>query len=138
MMGQNDSGIRVGADRMKGGKRRRLEVAAEQAARRQVEMAKRLLEEGRAVAVNVKALAPDGSYNSPDFVKRGYYFDQPFDCIDCGKPETWTAAQQKWWYEVAKGGVWTTARRCRACRRKERERRIEARRVHLEGIARKP
>lgn len=31
-----------------------------------------------------------------------YYVDKPFQCIDCGKEEVWTAEQQKWFYEVAK------------------------------------
>jgi len=87
--------------------------------------------------VDTTALAPDGSYGVPDFVRRGYYVNRPFNCKDCGKAEVWTATQQKWWYEVAKGGVWTTARRCRPCRQQERQRREEARRVHLEGLARK-
>jgi len=60
-----------------------------------------------------------------------------FRCADCGKEEVWTGSQQKWWYEIAKGFVYSSAVRCRACRRKERARRDEARRVHLEGIARK-
>jgi hypothetical protein len=87
--------------------------------------------------VNRAALAPHNSYFDPDFAARGYYLDQPFTCVDCGKDEVWTATQQKWWYEVAKGDVFTTARRCRICRRRDRERRTESRRVHLEGIARK-
>jgi hypothetical protein len=91
----------------------------------------------RGTPVNPEALAPHNSYGEPGFVTRGFYTDRPFECIDCGKAEVWTAAQQKWWYEVAKGDVFTTARRCRACRRRERERRAEARRVHLEGLARK-
>ncbi|MFT3786282.1 MAG: zinc-ribbon domain containing protein [Tepidisphaeraceae bacterium] len=66
-----------------------------------------------------------------------FYEDQPFTCVDCGKHEVWSAAQQKWWYEVAKGDVWTVAQRCRLCRRRERERKNEARSVHLEGLARK-
>lgn len=89
------------------------------------------------VGVDRSQLAPDGSYSQPDFVKRGYYLDKPFVCQDCGEAQIWTAAQQKWWYEVAKGGVWTTATRCRACRLRERTRRVEARRIHLEGLARK-
>jgi Probable zinc-ribbon domain len=87
--------------------------------------------------VNATLLAPDNSYSTPDYVMRGYYLDKPFTCKDCGKPEVWSATQQKWWYETAKGGVWTMSTRCRACRRRERERRNEARRVHLEGVARK-
>ncbi len=87
--------------------------------------------------VDKTALAPDGSYDVPQFVQRGYYMDLPFTCKDCGKPEVWSATQQKWWYEVAKGNVWTTACRCRPCRQKERARREAARQVHLAGLARK-
>ena len=86
---------------------------------------------------NPKLLAPYNSYGVPDFVDRGYYVDSAFDCATCGKPELWRAAQQKWWYEVAKGHVESRAKLCRQCRRLERERRAEARRIHLEGIARK-
>ena len=123
------------------GKRRRAEIKAARARRR--ERAARDLAAGPApeahgqVRVNPERLAPDSSYGAPDFVERGYYVDLPFACIDCGREEVWRATQQKGWYEVALGGVWTTARRCRACRRRERERREEARRVHLDGVVRK-
>lgn len=83
------------------------------------------------------ALAPDNSYSAPDWLVRGFYEDLPFVCRDCGAEGVWTAARQKWWYEVARGGRWTTARRCRGCRQAERERRAQARRVHLEGLARR-
>ncbi len=66
-----------------------------------------------------------------------YYYDKEFQCIDCGKHEVWSSKQQKWWYEQIGGMIETTAIRCRACRLKERLRKAEARRVHLEGIARK-
>jgi hypothetical protein len=89
------------------------------------------------LAVKREALAKHNSYGEPDFVQRGYYLDLPFACVDCGKAEIWTAGQQKWWYEVAKGDVWTTARRCRVCRRREHDRRAEAKRAHQEGMARK-
>lgn len=82
-------------------------------------------------------LAPASSCMDPEFVRRGYYMDQPFQCVDCQRQEIWTAARQKWWYEVAKGKPETGANRCNACRRIERERKAEARRVHLEGLARK-
>ena len=75
------------------------------------------------VLVNIDKLAPDNSYDLPEFKMRGYYLDKPFTCQDCGKPEVWTATQQKWWYEVARGEIHSVASRCRACRRKERERR---------------
>jgi putative zinc ribbon protein len=94
--------------------------------------------EARGVLVNPAALAPNKSYGAPAFVYRGYYVDVPFRCKDCGKDEIWTATQQKWWYEVAKGFAYSTATRCRPCRRKDQARRTEARRTHLDGVARKP
>jgi hypothetical protein len=87
--------------------------------------------------VNEAALAPYKSYGVPDFVARGTYRDRLFVCMDCGVQETWTATQQKWWYEVAKGHVETVATRCRPCRLKERARKDEARRVHQDGLAAK-
>jgi putative zinc ribbon protein len=89
------------------------------------------------ITVNEELLAPNNSYGAPDFVRRGYYVDRPFRCVDCGKEEVWTGTQQKWWYEVAKGFVYSIAVRCRDCRRKQRERSAESRRIHLEGIERK-
>lgn len=91
---------------------------------------------GRAV-VDVTRLAPNNSYDEPEFVKRGYYRDKPFTCRDCGKDQVWTASQQKWWFENARGDVFTQASRCRNCRRRERERRNAARRIHLDGLAAK-
>jgi hypothetical protein len=126
---------------MKSGKQRRKELKAKRLAKKTATLnARRRAAEMEAEQwprVNSAALAPDGSYSSPDFSERGYYIDVPFTCNDCGKAEVWTAGQQKWWYEVAKGGVWTTARRCRACRRRERERRNAARQVHLQGLSHK-
>ena len=87
--------------------------------------------------VNEALLAPNNSYGAPDFVYRGFYVDRPFRCVDCGKEEVWTGAQQKWWYEVAKGFVYTTAVRCRLCRRKKRDQSAESRRVHQMGLQRK-
>jgi hypothetical protein len=104
--------------------------ALEQAARQRQLAARRVI-------VNEAALRPYNSYGAPPFVYRGYYLDTPFRCQDCGKQEVWTATQQKWWYEIAKGYVYSTANRCRTCRRKEQARRTAARRTHLEGLSRK-
>ncbi len=82
-------------------------------------------------------LRRNNSYGIPEFVQRGYYQDRPFRCKNCGVEELWTTAQQRWWYEVAQGDVWTTAVRCRPCRQHERERKTEARRSHQEGLAAK-
>jgi len=72
------------------------------------------------VPVEPSLLAPYNSYGDPRFVRRGYYLDEPFVCRDCGSQQVWTAGQQKWWYEVAHGYVYSTAIRCLACRRARR------------------
>ena len=87
--------------------------------------------------VNEASLAPNNSYGAPDFVHRGYYLDMAFTCGNCGKEEIWTASQQKWWYEVAKGFAYSTAKQCRACRALVRAQKDESRRAHREGLARK-
>lgn len=66
-----------------------------------------------------------------------YYRDTLFTCKDCGQQELWTAKQQQRWYEEQGGEIEAVAIRCRACRRKEKLRRDTARKIHLEGIARK-
>lgn len=85
------------------------------------------------IPVDHSKLAPNNSYTIPP----DFYVDRPFTCRDCGKEEIWTAEQQKWWCEVAKGSIWSTAIRCRPCRKIERDRKAEARRIHLEGVRRK-
>jgi len=66
-----------------------------------------------------------------------FYVDQPFACVECGAEEVWTAADQKWWFEEAKGKIATRANRCLACRRKRRLRRSQERRIHIEGMVAK-
>lgn len=111
---------------------------AERKATRRAQPRRTPYSNGRAM-VNPARLVPNYNYSSdePEFLKRGYYVDKSFACRDCGQAEIWTATQQKWWYESAKGGVHTQASRCRPCRYRERQRVAEARRVHLEGLAAK-
>jgi hypothetical protein len=126
---------------MKGNRQRRREILArrKQLAIKRAGTGDKVSGAGtsRFIPVNSSVLAPNNSYGVPDFVQRGYYVDRPFRCIDCGKEEIWTGSQQKWWYEVAKGFVYSTAVRCRSCRRRERARRTDARRVHLAGAGAK-
>jgi len=127
---------------MKSGKQKRVEIRAkrkQKATKRQavIKETDRRLRPVLGPPVNELLLAPNNSYGAPDFVYRGYYVDRPFRCVDCDKEEVWTGTQQKWWYEVAKGFAYSTAIRCRLCRREERQRRDEARRVHLAGLERK-
>jgi hypothetical protein len=131
---------------MKSGKQRRQELRQRRVQRAAKQKA-RAIATAKATAfarrpantavVNASLLAPNNSYGAPLFQQRGYYEDVEFTCVDCGLDQVWTAHQQKWWYEVARGYVYTTATRCRACRRRERERSAAARRIHLEGVARK-
>jgi len=48
-----------------------------------------------------------------------FYVDQFVVCRNCGVEEVWPANRQKWWYEVAKGNINTTAILCRKCRGKD-------------------
>ena len=126
---------------MKSGKLKAAEIRQKRVTRKAKAAAEKLprpkpLPTGSA-PVNAALLAPNNSYGFPEFVHRGYYLDLPFSCQGCGKEEVWTATQQKWWYEVAKGFAYSTAKLCRACRRQARARSDESRRLHLEGIARK-
>lgn len=50
-----------------------------------------------------------------------FYVDVEFKCVDCGSIEVWTAKQQKWYYEEAKGSLYATAIRCRECRNRSKD-----------------
>ena len=45
------------------------------------------------------------------------YVDEEFVCKSCGKLAIWTAEDQKWYYETAKGSIYARASRCNACRK---------------------
>ncbi|MDR1994778.1 zinc-ribbon domain containing protein [Azonexus sp.] len=77
---------------------------------------------GHCVPVDYSKLVPNNSYGITDFARHGYYEDLPFFCVDCGAACIWTAERQRWWYEVVGGSQYSTARRCAACRAKERKR----------------
>jgi len=85
----------------------------------------------------VRANATELRHNDTRGDLPDYYFDKSFTCVDCESAEVWTAKQQKWWYEIAKGNIASTAIRCRPCRKRKRAIKSEARRVSLEGLAKK-
>jgi hypothetical protein len=60
---------------------------------------------------------PANSY----FIPPEFYEDMEFTCRGCGVREVWTAADQKWWYEVAKGSIYSAAVLCGACRQARRQ-----------------
>ena len=110
---------------MKSNKQRRAELRARRAARqaavdRQARLDQHDAEQAKGLPVDLGVLRRNGSYTIPDFVARGYYLDKPFICRGCGVDQVWTAAQQKWWYEVALGDTSTGAGYCRPCRRQRR------------------
>lgn len=129
--------------RPKSNKQRRAEIKAAREARqhrlhlRQAQDIRPREMPSGCVPVTVENLQPNNSYGVADFVLRGYYQDKVFHCVDCGVEQVWTAQRQRWWYEVARGDVYTTARRCAACRLKERLRKEAARRAWREGLERK-
>jgi hypothetical protein len=94
------------------------------AAKRELDRRLRLALEGRlahgveippgAVAADLSKQVPNNSYSPRPL----FYRDIEFTCTDCGRKRTWTARQQKWYYEVAKGSLYSTAARCSECRRK--------------------
>ena len=66
------------------------------------------------VAADTSQQVPINTYDGP----KTFYVDMDFKCRDCGNREVWTALNQKWFYEVAKGSLHQTAVRCRDCRDK--------------------
>ena len=66
-----------------------------------------------------------------------FYVDKVVVYRQCSTEEVWPAGRQKWWYEVAKKNINTDAVLCRSCRQKEEARKEKARRVHLDGLAKK-
>ncbi|WP_158538144.1 zinc-ribbon domain containing protein [Corallincola holothuriorum] len=66
-----------------------------------------------------------------------FYYDQEFECIDCGAKEIWTAPQQKWWYEEVQAYYCAKAVRCKKCRAKIKQKRDEQKR-HMEEMAKRP
>ena len=64
-----------------------------------------------------------------------FYVDKLVVCRECAVEEIWTAEQQKWWYEVVKGDINAEAVKCKACRKKDKEKKALARKAHLDGIA---
>jgi hypothetical protein len=67
-----------------------------------------------------------------------FYVDKPFVCRDCGAEEVWTAKQQKWWYEIAKGHIDSTAVRCRRCRDIIKDKKTQQKRHMAEMAAKEP
>lgn len=66
-----------------------------------------------------------------------FYMDKVFYCASCKSQELWTAKQQRWWYEIAKGDINSTAKYCRACRDIRKGERDRTRAIHIVGLVEK-
>ena len=101
--------------------------------KREVRRRKKLAKEGRLVRgreIPIGSVPADIGQQAPNnsISARLCYVDKPFTCADCDAEEVWTATQQKWYYEVAKGPIYGEPKRCRACRARRRRQREEQRR----------
>jgi hypothetical protein len=70
----------------------------------------------------------------PELINLGGSYDRPthfcavrFTCSDCGAPQKWEAEDQRWFYETTGAPFYSTAKRCRACRKREQNRKNLAR-----------
>jgi hypothetical protein len=106
---------------MKSNKQRKAEIKA--ARLKRVQKSKSRLG-GINMSVHAGSIPADHEqlqHNPNYYLWPSFYINKPFVCRGCRSHEVWTAEQQKWWFEVAKGNLDSTAVRCRPCRRKKRE-----------------
>ncbi len=125
---------------MKSGKQRRQEIKQKRTGKAvflKAEREDRVVMSAKAsLSTVVKAdhfeLAHNNTYGSlPE-----YYHDIVFNCIECGESSLWTAKSQKWWYEVAKGSIFSKGSRCEKCRKLRRDAKAEQKK-HMAEMAKK-
>ena len=123
---------------MKSGKQRRHEIKQRRLQRAEKTIAiQRTSTPPHKIASMVMADQTALAHNNTYGLLPLFYLDRAFICRDCGAHELWTAKQQKWWYEVAKGPLLATAIRCRPCRTKLRKEKLKQRLRSEEGRRRK-
>jgi len=111
---------------MKSGKQRRLEI---------MEKRRKKAQENKGINVYSSSvqLPKYAVRSNPSKLKHNhtldplplFYIDREYQCKDCGSHEIWTAKQQKWWYETAKGHIDSCAVRCRRCRSIIKKQKVE-------------
>jgi hypothetical protein len=65
------------------------------------------------------AIPADLSRQMPATVPVTHYFDAKRQCVDCGKPFIFFAAEQKYWYEELGFPLESDCVRCVVCRKKQ-------------------
>lgn len=115
---------------MKSNKQRRLEIKAKR--RKRTETANKDLYKTSYLEPldSIEADQHELMHNHEYAFLPTFYLDKPFKCRDCGAIEIWKATSQKWWYEVAKGNIESTAIHCRDCR-KLRKLKKEEQKMHM-------
>ncbi len=123
---------------MKSGKQRRLEIKEQR--RKKIKALKKI--DTTSSIENMQPLySVVADHSQLDHINTysplpNFYVDQPFTCQLCNASEIWTAKQQKWWYEIAKGHIDSTAVHCRKCRDKiKREKDLQQQ--HMQEMAQK-
>ena len=64
------------------------------------------------------ATNPDAQEHHGGYSAKFYYQDTHYTCAGCGKPEVWTAQQQKRYFEVQKGNTYNESKWCYRCHSK--------------------
>ena len=123
---------------MKSNKQRRLEIKAKRRKRTKALKADPFKASDfkplYSVAADHAELAHNNTYGPLPF----FYVDKPFTCQDCNAHEVWTAKNQKWWFEIAKGNIDSTAIHCLSCRIKRRKEKEQQRILMSEAAKREP
>ncbi|WP_153767666.1 zinc-ribbon domain containing protein [Endozoicomonas sp. OPT23] len=101
---------------MKSGKKRKQEILAKRRAKQNDVLLNpyedmQSLPEGT-IRADHKELSHNNTYGPLPY----FYIDKCYICVDCKSEEMWSARDQKWWYEIAKGCIDSTAIRCFSCR----------------------
>ncbi len=122
---------------MKSSKQRRNEIKEKRLKRAEKNRAINVLENPsemptNSIVSNYAKLAHNNTYDPLPY----FYIDKPFVCLDCGSDELWAANQQKWWYEIIKGHIDSTAIRCLSCRKAIRTTKEEQKK-HMKEMANK-
>ncbi len=121
---------------MKSNKQRRLEIRERRRKRAEKRSINTFVKPKAFPAGSVLADWEELKHNNTCGPLPEFYVDKAFICQDCGSNELWTAKQQKWWYEIAKGDINSTAIRCLRCRHRIQADKEEQKR-HMEEKARK-
>ena len=123
---------------MKSGKQRRLEIKERRRKRALATQNTNLFSKLKsmpkvgAIEADHKELEHNNTYGLLPL----FYIDKCFSCKKCSSEEIWTAKQQKWWYETAKGHIDSTAVHCRRCRKLIREEKSKQK-EHMKAMAEK-